>query len=136
MGVGDTDYGGFLDAGMGKEGVFHLLGGDHLAAAFDEVLGAAGKIEVAVLVEIAAVASEEPIIVKGAAGGLLVGPIAGHEAGAAGGDFALLSLREGRAVFVQDGDFNVVQGPADGGQTTEPFFDLLRVALQHVVFRG
>ena len=73
---------------------------------------------------------------KGVAGGLIVAPIAGHEAWASGGHFALLSLRKGRAVFVQDGDFNVVQGPADGGQTTEPFFDLLRVALQHVVFRG
>ena len=38
-------------------------------------------------------------MVEGAAGGLIVAPIAGHEAGAAGGDFALLSLMEGARRF-------------------------------------
>ena len=134
--VWDPDDGSFLDGGMDEQGVFDFLGGDHFAAALDEVFGATGEEEIVVFVQIAAIAGEEPIVVESSASGLAIVPVAGHEAWAAGGNFAFVIVGQGRTAVVQYGDFDVVEGFADGGESVKLFFNFVGSTFEDVVFRG
>mmetsp|Transcript_62254 Transcript_62254/g.203177 ORF Transcript_62254/g.203177 Transcript_62254/m.203177 type:complete len:586 (+) Transcript_62254:2396-4153(+) len=82
--VGNRECDARLDTGVRLDGLLHLKGRDDLAAAVDDLLGAAGDVEVAILVQPTQVAGVEPIALeKGLLGGLGI---------------ALVALEEGRAL--------------------------------------
>src|SRR5262245_51660110 len=115
------------------EHALDFAGGDVLAAADDEVLGAAGDVEIAVVVHPADVARVEPAAAHRLACLLAAAEVAGHNARALGDDLALLTRREDFALGVHDHHHHVFHRPPHGPETLELSLALLRRALRDLV---
>ena len=120
---------------MFGQGLFHLLRGNHFAAPFDEVAGAAGQIDVAVRILPGQVAGVKPAVADGFAGGLALPPVAGHYAGAPGHDFPHLAGGRRSAVLAYNQNLDVVQGLADGSETPQFGFNFGGRSREVVVVR-
>src|SRR5207244_1593359 len=106
-----------LDRGVLLEDALDLAGSNVLAAADDEVLRAAGDVQVPILVHPADVARVQPAAAHRLARLLAAAEVAGHNARALGDDLAFLSGRQDFAFGVHDHHDDVLHRPADGAQS-------------------
>ncbi|EPJ40338.1 hypothetical protein STAFG_2587 [Streptomyces afghaniensis 772] len=67
--VGDADDGAFGDVGVGGQGLFHAAGGQAVSGDVDDVVGAAHDEDIAVVVDVSAVAGQVVAGVGGEVGG-------------------------------------------------------------------
>ena len=93
--VGNGKGQGLLDGSMIKQRLIDFGGRNFLAAAVDDLLQAAGDLEIAVLIHVALVAGVEPAMGEGGFIGLRVVLIALGHVGPAGDNFAFLAAPSG-----------------------------------------
>src|SRR5262249_13685367 len=121
--VGDTDHGSILNASQCIKDVLNFAWGDLFAAALDDVIFAADKVEIAFFVhpeEVAAIT--EPLVRPRTGTEALVGklgrhPVAPHDVAPANDQFAHFARRESAAVFVFDPKFSPRNRDTRGGGT-------------------
>src|SRR4029450_3442633 len=111
--------------GMAEQGPPDLGGIDVLAARHDHVLHAVVDVEVALVVEVARVAGEEPVALEGAPGGVGKVPVAAHDLPRAHGDLADLARRHVLAVVSDDAQLHTFLGVAAG----QELLDVARVVI-------
>src|SRR5690606_22496375 len=104
LAVGDADHGDLGDGFVLRDGVFDLAGRELVAAHLQDVGGGAADDGDHAVVNAHDVAGLEPAIMKRSAGGVVVVPIAAHDAGALHPQRAERSGRDVGAVIVDDAD--------------------------------
>ena len=115
--------------------LLHFLRRNHLAAALDEIAGAAGQVDIAVRILPGQVSGVEPAGAQGIAGGIGLLPVAGHHPRPARDNFAHFPLYDGFAVLGNYHHLHIIKRLANGRQAPQLGFHFLRRSGQQVVVR-